>query len=203
MKSKTLILTAALGMVASAAAVAQVYSVNAVGYVNVDAPKGFSMVANPLDNTKGNKIGDVLAGAPDGTIVYKYTGTGFAINTFDLGEWSDVNMTLAPGEGAFLRLPAATKLTFVGEVKQGNLQNPLPKGFSIRSSMVPQKGALDTVLKFPGADGDIVYFYRGTGYVISTFDFGAFDPPALPEVGEAFWVRSTTAKSWDRTFSVN
>ena len=47
MRTKTLILTAFVGALGIAGASAQVYSVNAVGYVNKSLPKGFSIVANP------------------------------------------------------------------------------------------------------------------------------------------------------------
>jgi hypothetical protein len=206
MRTKTLLLTAALSAAGLAMTQAQsVFSVNIVGYVNIDAPAGFSMMANPLDNGAGNKISDLFASAPDGTIVYRFVNNNFTINVFDLGDWSDPAQDLPPGEGAFLRLPTAATLTFVGEVKVGNLSNPLPQGFSIKSSQVPQAGALEADLKFPAADGDVIYTFSNTaGYSIFNYDFGAWDPsePSVG-VGEAYWVRKVAAGSWDRTFTVN
>jgi len=209
MRTKTLLLTAALGAAGVATSLAQsVFSVNAVGYVNVDVPKGFSMIANPLDAGAGNNtVAKLLAGVPDGTTVYQYdTKTGFAGNTLDLGEWSNPNAVLAPGGGAFIKSPSATKVTFVGEVMQGNLANPIAAGFSIMSSQVPQSGKLDADLKFPANDGDTVYQFDNAknGYVSHTLDFGEWSNGVpTPKVGEAFFVKAVKAGSWTRTFSVN
>src|SRR6478672_7317898 len=46
MRTKTLLLTAALAAVGVSSSMAQVYSVNVVGYVNKSVPKGFYMLAN-------------------------------------------------------------------------------------------------------------------------------------------------------------
>ncbi|MBM3880242.1 MAG: hypothetical protein FJ387_11070 [Verrucomicrobia bacterium] len=205
MRTTALFLTAALSA-GAATTLAQVYSVNAVGYINLQLPVGFSMVANQLDaGTGNNTVSKLLASVPDGTIVYKYTAGAFQINAFDLGEWSFPNATLEPGEGAFIRLPSAATVTLVGEVPQGNLTTALPAGFSIVSSKVPQTGQLDTVLGFPVADGDIVYrFNNATGaYSIHIFDLGEWDNPPSPAVGEAFWARKVAAATWTRQFSVN
>jgi hypothetical protein len=159
MRTKTLLLTAALGAVGLTSSTAQqVFSVNAVGFVNVVVPPGFSMVANPL-NAATNTVPALFAGVPDGTTVYKFDGTSFLVNTLDLGEWGIPAQTLVPGEGAFIRNPgtAPFTVTFVGEVMQGSLSNPLPAGFSIKSSQVPQSAAVATVLGFPAADGDTIY----------------------------------------------
>jgi hypothetical protein len=184
-----------------ATSMAQVFSVNAVGYVNVNAPQGFSMIANPLNNG-GNKLSELLPSVPLGTSVFKFNSTTsqFESSTF-IAAWIP-DLTLNPGEGAFINLDAPTTLTFVGEVPQGELSNPIPAGFSIRASIVPQKGALDTVLGFPGALGDTVYFFRGGAYASSTF-IGTFVPAAEPNVGESFFVNKAEPATWTRTFSVN
>ena len=72
MRTKTLLLSAAVGAAGLVAASAQtVYSVNSVGYINLSVPAGFSMIANQLDNGTGNTVADVLT-VPDGTVVFKY-----------------------------------------------------------------------------------------------------------------------------------
>ncbi|MBM3823282.1 MAG: hypothetical protein FJ404_10415 [Verrucomicrobia bacterium] len=204
MRTKALLLTAAFAAAGVAAASAQVYSVNAVGYVNVSVPKGFSMIANPL-KASANTVGALLASAPDGTTVYKFSGGKFGVNTKDFGEFANGAETMNPGEGAFIEASSAFTVTFVGEVPQGALSQNIPAGFSIQASQVPQKGQLDTVLKFPAADGDTVYRYNnGSGrYSIHAYDFGAWDNPPSPEVGEAFFVNKAAAAQWKRDFSVN
>jgi hypothetical protein len=214
MRTKTLLLTAALSAAGIATSMAQVYSVNAVGYVTTKIPaKGFALIANPL-KAADNTIQALFKGAPAGCQVFKFDGTKFATATFDDIDGAFVpaaaaNQTVLPGEGVFVFNPSAAEIsfTFVGEVSQGTLQNPLPKGLSIRSSMVPQAGtAKDLGLK--GGAGDQIFKFDTAGqkYITSTFDDIDNDwVPALKElaVGEAFFLNSQKAGSWDRTFSVN
>jgi hypothetical protein len=99
-------------------------------------------------------------------------------------------------------------LTFVGEVVQGATSTPIPKGFSIKSSVVPQAGKPDA-FGLPAAPGDSLYKYDTTikNYVSSTFDeFDAKWVPDLPviNVGEAFfYFRAGNATTWTRNFNVN
>jgi hypothetical protein len=63
MRTKTLLLTAALGALSSASLMAQVYSLNAVGYINVSCiggtSGGYTLIANQL-NTTNNFISPLL-----------------------------------------------------------------------------------------------------------------------------------------------
>jgi hypothetical protein len=211
MRTKTLLLTAALSAAGIATSMAQVYSVNAVGYVNSVLAPGFNLIANPL-NAPTNTVGALIPVAPDGAQFYKFTpGTGYTTITYDelAASWQpDGNIGLAPGEGGFFfnNSGAPLTLTFVGEVMQGTLNNPLPLGFSIKSSMVPQTGNVN-VLGVPGQDGDQIYkFTPGTVYATSTFDALDNDwTPTVPviNVGEAFFINKVAAQVWTRTFTVN
>jgi hypothetical protein len=211
MRTKTLLITAAIGAAAAMATQAQVYSVNAVGYINLTAKPGFNLLANQLIQTDAT-VTAVLAGVPGGTTVYKYDpATGYAINTYDdlFGEWENPAMTISPGEGFWLRNPGSSDLTItvVGEVPQGNLSTDLAEGFNLVSSQVPQAGKVGTDLGMPVGDTDVVYtFDPDSGYFISTYDelFGEWDN-GEPEVGvgDGFWVRKAAAATWTRDFSVN
>jgi len=208
MRTKTLLLTAALAAAGVASSMAQVYSVNLVGYINKQIPAGFVMIANQLDNGNGNKVVDLLPNPPEGTFVYKFNGTGYDIASFVDGAYEGVTtMTLAPGEGVFVKSPSAHSATFVGEVKLTS-DVTIPNGFSISSSVIPQSGTLDSLL-FPAAEGDFVYFYdnAANAYRIASFVDGAWEGPAAPPtpaVGESFFVKhSGAATHWTRTFSVN
>jgi len=222
MRTKILLLTAALSAAGVANSMAQgtVFSVNAVGYVNVDVPPKFSMIANPLDTTNNTVSALFPNTLPDGTTIYKFSGGTYAINSLSFGEWADPAMTLNPGEGAFIRNPGTTsfKVTFVGEVLQGVLSNAIPAGFSIRASKVPQAGKLGTgasplpagELGFPAGEGDQVYTFNSATQLYRTdaFSFGEWGGdsgaggPAL-NVAEAFFVNKLVASNWVRTFSVN
>jgi hypothetical protein len=214
MRTKTLLLTAALAAAGIASSMAQaVYSVNAVGYVNTTLKPGYNLVSNPL-NASVNNITTVFAGVPGNTRVFTYSGTSFTTYTYvaaPLNRWTpDGNAIVGPGDGVFVFNPGTTDLTitFVGEVPQGTLDTALPTGLSIKSSKVPQAGLVSTDLKFPGAAGDKIFRYTpGTGY--STFQYVGAPlnrwTPSEPSVnvGEAFFVSVPAAKTWSRVFSVN
>ena len=215
MRTKTALLTAALGLVGAATVSAQVFSVNVVGYVNSELKGGWNLIANPLDNTgtDGNTVAKLFGTAlPDGSAVYKFdNATGRYLNTVSytsLFGWSDTAMTLTPGQGAFVWVEgtAAVTITFVGDVKQGTLTTPLSAGFNMVSSQVPQAGKLVADLGYVAADGDTVYQHtRGGGYAEAngfTGLFGWSGGEPTVAVGEAFWIQKEAAGSWDRTFSV-
>lgn len=217
MRTKTLLLSALACAVGASAASAQVYSVNAVGYVNVDVPPGFSMIANQLDSDDVS-IESLFPDVPLNTRIFKWSGTEFEFYDYvDIGLgspiWSpDGQATLAPGEGAFIFNPGAEAftVTFVGEVSQNADSNiSIPAGFSIVSSAVPQSGALESGLAFPVVENDRVFKWAGGQYEFYDFvDIGLGEPiwsPSEPEVavGEAFFVSKSAATDWVRNFSVN
>jgi hypothetical protein len=210
MRTKTLLLTAFVGALGFTAAQAQVYSVNAVGYVNKSIPAGFSIVANPLNNGE-NKVADVFGANPGALTVYRFGDAGFAINSYDTDfeEWTNGDEVINPGEGFFvLNDGDAVNITFVGEVPQGDLSNALPQGFSIRSSQVPQSGKLDADLGFPTDEAVTVYQYGAAGYAIASWDtdfeeWSGTADGAGPVIGvaEGFWVLRESATNWTRSFS--
>jgi hypothetical protein len=187
---------------------AQVYSVNAVGYINITIPaNGLDIVANQL-NTGGNTLDEVLPNPTDGTIIYTFSAaTGYSIAIADFGWGAAGTTVINPGKAFFVRAPSTgpVTLTFVGEVPQGALSTPLVNGLNLVASQVPQAGALSGALGYTAAEGDTVYQWTGTGYSSANiFDFGAWGAgdPNL-EVGEGFWLIKNAAGNWTRNFSVN
>lgn len=212
MRTKVLLCLAALAA-GVATSSAQVYSLNVVGYINVTVPANqYVLIANQLNNTPDNTIANVLANAQAGAIFQKLSGTLAAYVYDDLAvAWTpDGNATLNPGEGGFYKSPAATTLTFVGEVMQGTLNNTLPIGqYAIRSSMVPQAGTPASLL-VPAEAGDTLQVLAGTlqAYVYDDLLPGwtPGDPngPALG-VGQSFFYKkapTSTQSTWVRTFTV-
>lgn len=195
---------------------------NPYGFVKLTVPPGSSMIANPL-NTRTNTLAGLFPHPPDGTTFYKWTSQGwsvysFADNEIDFG-WSG-DTSLLPGEGGIIANPAAEPfvVTFIGEVLQGHLSAPLPSGFSIRGSMVPQAGGLTSLLGFGPEDGlasgdkvQRLINLRGD-YVIYTYDtasgWSRTDPlPTIPleprpEVGEAMFFNLLAPRTWARYLSV-
>jgi hypothetical protein len=218
MKIKAIALGATFALTALLASAADpVYSVNVVGYHKRTIPSGFSMFANQVDGT--NNTVEALFPSPDvGTKVYKFNGTGFDIAerlgppSFPFAFWQNGALTLNPGEGAFIFNPSGTITNiFAGEVLTGSITNPLPAGFSIKSSKLPEAGSIGTQLGLPTAVGDKVYKYNvGTGQY-DTFEL--LGPPAFPfsfwgpsepnvAVGDSFWVFKGASADWVRQFSV-
>jgi hypothetical protein len=226
MRTKALLLAAAFAAAGVATSVAQVYSVNAVGYVNVSLVPGFNLVSNPLDAGAGNNtvaklLNNIQGGVPPQTKAFVFdVATGqFATPASFFGApinaWSptaSANLEIAPGNGLFVFNPTANPLTltFVGQVMQGNLSNPLPQGFSIKANQVPQAAKPDAV-GLVGTAGDKIFrFNKATqAYFTPSSFFGApinAWSPATPtiDVGEAFFMfRATSAGTWSRSFSVN
>jgi hypothetical protein len=111
-----------------------------------------------------------------------------------------------PGDGIWIFSPAGSPFTntFVGEVKLDST-NAIPAGYSLKASVVPQAGLLQTTLGYPTASGDAALIWNGIGYDVYSFDpdLGAWDPsePNIP-VGIGFWIYNNgAAKSWIRHFT--
>jgi hypothetical protein len=221
MRTKTLFLSAVLGL-AGASLMAQntVYSVNAVGYVNVVIPTGFSIIANPME-ASANTLAALFPSVPENTKIYRFkTAGGFDVSTYEQDDSGNLNWgakatsTIAPGEGFFIKNPGAPYTnTFVGTVPTGTLNNTIPAGFSLKSSIVPQEGQLDKApadggLGFPVSENDVVYRYANGAYVQSKYeqnDAGQLEWTKIPiiKVGEGFFVKTATQKTWTRTFNIN
>ena len=207
MQAKTFVGTWAVvvGLVGSASA----SEPSSVGFIKVTVPVGYSLIANPLD-AGDNSIGALFPQMPDGTVIYKLGGSPpqYSYNAYERG-WTDPSQTLKPGEGAFFHNPGPEPLTlvFVGEVLQGKTAHAIPQGFSIRSSLVPLAGPLDTVLDFPIENGDTVYRFRcasnPNGYSLHAYEFGQWSSSPYIGIGEAFFVNKVAPAVWSKSFSVN
>jgi hypothetical protein len=225
MRTKTLLLTAALTAAGVATSMAQVYSVNMVGYINLPIPTGFSMVANQLNGSPNNQVVNLFPAPPNNTAVFKFNaGTGgYDSITFVDGAWEGdlLTMTLGPGEGVFVSAETAFTQTFVGEVQLASSVAVSP-GFQIISSALPQSLPLSGAandgapaapvgLGFPVANGDEVYQFNAAtgGYTANSFVDGAWEGDGggsapVPGIGEAFFFNRTAAPagSWSRNFVV-
>jgi hypothetical protein len=224
MRTKTLLLSAAVLTAGLSASTAQsVFSVNAVGYVNVPVVQGYQIIANPLNNSN-NLLSVVLPSVANNTKIYRFNPASqtygapssfFVDDETNIGSWSP-DAAVVPGEGIVLFSPVAATLTFVGEVPQGNLSNTLPPNFSIRSSIVPQSGGISSALGLAPAPNDVIYFFNPATQTYQapfTFFFddetnvGAWSPsePSVA-VGQGFVFKNVSGipgRAWTRTFSVN
>jgi len=233
MRTKTLLLTAALSAAGLATSMAQVYSVNAVGYVNVTVPaNGFAILAMPLNNPT-NDINQTLALSDNdlGANVYRFNPStqGYYETQTWLGAadgWlaaADSDRLIPPGEGFFFKNNSGLPLTitFVGEVVSGTpTVNTIPSNFSIRGARVPKSGRLGwqglaTSLEFPADLGDNVYVFNpATQLYKETYTFLGeadgwlhdVDPVEGPTIdpGNGFFVKKIgAARDWNINFTVN
>jgi len=210
MRTKTLLCLAALTAgVATSMAQSNVYSLNIVGYVTKTNPIGYRLVANPL-NATNNDVSSIFQNPPALLTIFKRnsSGTGYDSSTYDpdIPGWSQP-MLVPPGSGVWIANPGPGVYvnTFVGEV-QLNSTNAVPAGYSLKSSVIPQSGGIETALLYPRGDLDTIFFFNGVGYDSFTYDPdvpGWSPSEPAPAVGQGFWVFNNGAtKNWVRNFAV-
>ena len=205
---------------------AQGYSLNVVGYYNVPLVPGWNLLANQFIQANSN-ANFVLAppATADGSLLYRFDPASqnyYNASTYYYGHgWygpsrttNDPVLDLPLGEGFLVWTPVAWTATFVGEVAQGTLINPLPANYSLKSSMVPQAGGLTTALGFPPYPGDLVWRRSAPDPLLFSryaYDDGAAQwTPSEPDlsVGEGFFLYRTPGQAspdhdWVRNFTVN
>lgn len=177
---------------------------NYVGFLKIEIPPGYSMISNPL-HCASNAVADLLPGMPDQTILTRLNQVTFQLseNQFRQKKWSMPADKLVPGDGALIYNPAQTSLTatFVGEVATQAIRVPIHQGTTLRSSMLPLAGRLDTDLGFPISSGDVVSVYSNHNerYLDYTYKEGGWSGEA-PHIrlGEAFWIAKNVAGSWSQ-----
>lgn len=217
-----MLLSALLGTLGSVSLMAQstnVYSLNAVGYINVTVQPGYNIVSCPLIASPDNTINTLL---PQGTSQYKkWQFWGFSPATGyveELGQpngtWSKGGTsTLNPGQAGWLFNPGAnpSNITFVGTVPSGSLTNALaPSSFNLVSSVLPTSGDLLTnpLINFTTATKkDQVWMYTpGTGFkdtILQPAGWSAGDPVQSTVGGGFFYFNaSTSTNNWVESFSV-
>jgi len=235
MRTKVLALSALVGALGAASAIAQtnVYSINAVGYINVTIPSGYSIVTCQLitpTNTIASLMNDA-GGQFDNCTVYKYvpalasyaTDVGDSAGSSYANGW-DANgtITLNPGEAVWVNNQNATNITatFVGTVPQGTNTVQIHNGFNLIGSPVPFSGDIVTNMGLTNyTDTSKVFVYnnpapghpKGT-YTISIVDIAGGSqgyksqwdtPDPVANVGQGFWFDANGSFAWTQVFSIN
>jgi hypothetical protein len=178
LKPKSLLL--ASGMVATILAVSsQAYAI--VGYVNLPLTNGYNFVADQLDfdgtgthNTLNSMMG---ANYVSGTKVYVWDVTNQVFlppSTSPVGtnDWNP-NYNVPTGKGFVIWSNTnSTLVTFVGQVLQGTLINPVAGAnkFSLLGSMIPIGGPLTTNYAIPPSSSSSLAFPAIDGANTFTFD---------------------------------
>lgn len=181
MRTKTLVLSALLGAIGTVAVQAQtnVYSLNAVGYINATLYPGFNIVTCPLITSPDNTVGSVFnnsTGVLNGSTVYFYdTSSGTyssdvanTARTHNANGWThNGTNVLSPGTACWFLNGGTTNLTntFVGTVPTGTITNTLLAGFNLVGSVLPATGDLvsNTLTTLNNYNvGDDVYTFNPT-----------------------------------------
>jgi len=221
MRTKTLALSTLLGALGSATSLlaqVNVYSINAVGYVNTSFPKGYSILTCPLIVTGGNTLnnlfpppatvpsgGSPLYGAQIAVFSGGHFGAGDSISYS--GGWnSGGTITINPGQAVFFQNPNSTPMTatFVGTVPQNgqyNMTNTLIPGYNLVGSIVPVTGTfISPIINLSNSISsydEVLYFNSGTQAFAAasqgSYSLGWSTPPASPSVTEGFYYYNSTA----------
>jgi hypothetical protein len=219
MRTKALLCAAALAAGAATSMAQNVYSLNVVGYINLNLNTGLNLIANQLDadgTMMNNFVTNVFStNLPSGSKVYAFNATSGAYSTltFTSGKWigtqTAANAALAPGQGVFVSVPSPVTLTLVGEVIQGTNKTALVQGLQIVSSIPPISGGLQTTLGYVPTAGDKVFTYNSTNQAYATHTYsssaGTFKwigGEPTPNVGDAFFLQAAAATNWTQAFTV-
>jgi len=188
MRTKTLLLTAALGAAGLLPSTAQVFSVNAVGYVNATIPgnNALAILSVPLNGTPNNDLNtNVKLPDPgsDGCLAFRWDSQnqtfrnpvqwfdGFGWFIDDDGDGNADPVIVNPGEAFWFQNVTGSPIsvTMVGDVPIGaNLPNPVRGGnqLDLKSSVVPKSQPLgDTTINvantlgFPATADDLVFVW--------------------------------------------
>ena len=202
---------------------AQVYSVNIVGYINLVVQPGLNLIVNQLQCTDDD-LNSFMPSPPDGTVVFRFDPVAQAYQdgvTFldgvgwypSSGKTPDRVKSIPLGEGFFVQIPGSmpVNLFFVGEVELISC-NPLPGNYSLKGSIIPQGAPLSTDLAFPQLDGDTVYQWdvglQRFRIPLAYSNANAWQPkePVIA-VGEGFLlfrdpVLASSNQQWCRSFAV-
>jgi len=198
-----MLLSALLGALGSVSVIAQtnVYSLNAVGYINVTLLPGYNIISAPLiaspDNTIKTLLNNTNAQYQSGSgrsgqyaLVYSYVNGQYVTDQADYqntpsGWLNGGTNTINPGQAVFFYNPTATNMyaTFVGTVPTGSITNALAPGYSLVGSVVPVSGDIltNSISLFTNGQvtgsgrsvtADEIYTYAaGVGY--STYQYSA------------------------------
>jgi len=224
MRTKTVLLSALLGALGSVSVHAQnVYSLNAVGYINVVANPGFNIISCPLIASPDNTINTVLSntnGQYKKMQVWAFNPTNNPQYTEEIGSATGWNAggltTINPGQAVWFNNVSNTPvtITFVGTVPTGPQSTTLyPNSFNLVGSAVPASGDIVTnsIMLFTNfVKKDQVWTFNPTNnpsYVETIAGAAAWNngDPQEAVVGGGFWYLNNQATNnyWKENYSVN
>jgi hypothetical protein len=229
MRTKTLALSTLLGMLGSASLMAQstnVYSLNAVGYINVTMVPGFSMVTCPLACSPNNTLATLFNNSAGqyqsngNSVVYAFTGgtySGSDLAGYNAAPGPSANgwaaggtITINPGQAVFFYNPGNVNeyATFVGQVPQmGATNSAYPLASQTATGLTNTLAAgYSMVGSIVPVSGDLVIsnvtVINGVTYSnnITTNFFGDLTdgPPTAPNGGDFIYTFDTGPQAFNQ-----
>lgn len=206
---------------------AQVYSQNIVGYINISLAPGLNLITAQLKGTNNNittVVGSTSPVMADNSSLYKWNPAGqtFASGqVYSGGVWYDPSSgnpsttTVDPGQGFFIdNAGTATTLTIVGDVPLGTNNVAVNAATGFYGDPVPVAQDIATN-GFPIIDNAALYTWNntqrkynpgligGAGTPGAWYDASTGNPVVVaPAVGQGFVVNSPATGTWKRVFTV-
>jgi hypothetical protein len=204
MRTKTLLIAAAALAVSAGISMAQTYSQNIVGYVNVSCPAGaYVLLANPLDDGTNTttSLGQAL---PNKSTISVWTGTSFSVSAKGGGVWTP-DQAIPVGTGFFVNAKTATNIVFVGSViaASGASVTNVPFGagtYELVGEQIPYGVTFlnDTnlTLGLTLPNKSTISVWTGTSFSVSAKGGGVWTPDAAIIPGQGVFVNAKTATNW-------
>jgi hypothetical protein len=210
MRTKTLLIAAAALAVGVASSMAQTYSQNIVGYVNLPMGVNYSMQMVPFDANGGNALTNLIqnpGGLYDGSQVFLWNGTGYDTYTLDsgfstgVGDAGDGFAVVGPNMPAgtpflFSNIGALHTNTYTGTVHMGSgsvpgtSTNMIPNlANNLLAPVIPFSGGITSALQFSNTlagvsgalDGYQIFIPTiSSGGALTGFSTYTFDSGLLP-----------------------
>jgi len=178
-------------------------SVNVVGFIaQSNTANRLYMLNVPLHAIGGNDsprlIVDLIGtNVPNGTIVYLWTGTGYAAESFFAGAWSPGTNLARRCDGFWIKSELGTDLIRAGEVPSvSNTVVQLFPGLQMIGYPYPVSCALTNLgLGSVAANGDIVFKWTGIGWDSASYFAGSWNTNYDFNPGDAFWYKRDSGAS--------
>ena len=232
MRTKTLLLAAVLSAAGVASSLAQVYSVNVVGYINLTLKPGLNLLTAQLKGTNQNVntiLGSTSPALPANSLLYTWNATGQRFDNaliaggdnkwYDPATGLESTATISPGQSFFINNLGTvdSTLTLVGEVPTGATVVSVVNGLGFYGDPAPVSQNIVTN-GFPVGDNDLLYTWNTAAQTYNNALIGGgpasggpgwFDPATglltvfAPAVGQGFIVNHLSGATTGNTWNRN
>lgn len=209
---KKLILTLTMAFLASMAVQAQAVYSNTVGMVKLTLNRGEqSIIHNPFESADSEPMtvvdlfGDTL---PNGTNVYFWDeNQNYIIEQYSRGSWKPGTTEINRVKAMFVNIPSSAANATYDIVVSGNVPDgtaalntliALSPGLTLTAFPYPTSISINDA-NIPANNGDNIYFWNGTNWVIEQFSRGSWKPGTSsfqPGVGFFYLSAEVTEKIW-------